>query len=228
MEVQVKCVVSVYLSKDKPTKFPITIFHPSGSCFTNQTITVKRGSTIFFSGILTLIENKLYLELHNFNFIHTYQNLSLTSTKHMPWSKNLTSNNNSTTIIIQAIHNSKKLTTSDNLSATVIQAIRNSKKLTTLTSDDSSTTVIQAIRNSKKSTTPTSDDSSTTITQATCNSKKLTTLNGPSVTITQATLNDHILTPTKSLIQIVRKNPLTPVSTNKRKTRSSHQINNKV
>ena len=164
MGVQVECVISDYLSKDKLTEFPIIIFHPSGSRFTNQTITIKRGSTIFFSGALTLIENKLYLELHNFNFICTYQNLPLTSTKHMLWSKNLTSNNNFTTTIVQAIHNSKKSITLDDLS----------------------------------------------------------------VTITQVTLNDHILTLTKSPIQIIRKNSPTPVSTNKRKTRSSHRISNKV
>ncbi len=84
MGVQVECVISDYLSKDKLTEFPIIIFHPSGSRFTNQTITIKRGSTIFFSDALTLIENKLYLELHNFNFICTYQNLPLTFTKRIP------------------------------------------------------------------------------------------------------------------------------------------------
>ncbi len=36
------------------------------------------------------------------------------------------------------------------------------------------------------------------------------------------------MTSTKSPIQIVYKNPPTPVFTNKKKTRSSHQISNKV
>lgn len=35
----------------------------------NQTTTVKRGSSVFFSGALSSIEGKLYLELHNFSFL---------------------------------------------------------------------------------------------------------------------------------------------------------------
>ncbi|PKY31483.1 hypothetical protein RhiirB3_449108, partial [Rhizophagus irregularis] len=51
--VQVECVISDYLSKDKLVETPITLFHPPGSRFANQTTMIKRGSSIFFSGALT-------------------------------------------------------------------------------------------------------------------------------------------------------------------------------
>jgi hypothetical protein len=96
---------------------PITLFHPPEGRFTNQTTTVKRGSTMFFSGSLTSIEGKLYLELHNFSFIRTQQNFSTNSTKTMPWSKSLvqtqTSDATSQTIA-QKLHNNKISTTSKN------------------------------------------------------------------------------------------------------------------
>ena len=47
-----------YMSKDKPTETQITLFHPTGSRFTNQTTSVKCGSSIFFAGSLTFITNK--------------------------------------------------------------------------------------------------------------------------------------------------------------------------
>jgi len=88
--VQFDCIITDYLTKDKSTEVPITLFHPNGSHFTNQTTTVRRGSSVFFSGALTFIEDKLYLELHNFNFLHGQQPItSLTSTKQMPWSNSL-------------------------------------------------------------------------------------------------------------------------------------------
>lgn len=40
------------------------------SQFTNQIMTIKRNSSIYFSGALSLIEDKLYLKLQNFSFIH--------------------------------------------------------------------------------------------------------------------------------------------------------------
>jgi len=71
--IQFDCIITDYLTKDKPTEVPITLFHPNGSRFTNQTTTVRRGSSVFFSGALTFIEDKLYLELHNFNFLRGQQ-----------------------------------------------------------------------------------------------------------------------------------------------------------
>ena len=68
--VQIKCTISDYLSKEKSVNLPITMFYPPGSRFTNQTTNIKRGSSIFFSGALSLIEDKLYLKLHNFSFVY--------------------------------------------------------------------------------------------------------------------------------------------------------------
>ena len=85
--VQVDCMISDYLSKEKLIELPVILFHPSESRFTNQTTTIKRGSTIFFSGSLTFVENKLYIELHNFSFINNQQTFTRNpSSSPMPWS----------------------------------------------------------------------------------------------------------------------------------------------
>jgi len=85
--VQVDCMISNYLSKEKLIELPVILFHPSESRFTNQTTTIKRGSTIFFSGSLTFVENKLYIELHNFSFINNQQTFTRNpSSSPMPWS----------------------------------------------------------------------------------------------------------------------------------------------
>jgi len=85
--VQVDCMISDYLSKEKLIELPAILFHPSESRFTNQTTTIKRGSTIFFSGSLTFVENKLYIELHNFSFINNQQTFTRNpSLSPMPWS----------------------------------------------------------------------------------------------------------------------------------------------
>lgn len=110
--VKVDCLISDYLSKDKPIELPVTLFHPTGSRFTNQTTTIKRGSSIFFSGGLTLIEEELYLELHNFSFVRT-----TTTTKSMPWASKSSSDNPIPTSpnIAQSFHKlSKKSSTSVN------------------------------------------------------------------------------------------------------------------
>lgn len=90
--VQIECVITDYLSKDKPTEVPITLFHPTGSRFMNQTTNVKRGSSVFFSGTLSSIEGKLYLELHNFSFLRGQQSpITSSPTKRMPWLNSLKS-----------------------------------------------------------------------------------------------------------------------------------------
>ncbi|GBC34412.2 hypothetical protein GLOIN_2v1791191 [Rhizophagus irregularis DAOM 181602=DAOM 197198] len=90
--VQIECVITDYLSKDKPTEVPITLFHPTGSRFMNQTTIVKRGSSVFFSGTLSSIEGKLYLELHNFSFLRGQQSpITSSPTKRMPWLNSLKS-----------------------------------------------------------------------------------------------------------------------------------------
>ncbi|PKC70185.1 hypothetical protein RhiirA1_455095 [Rhizophagus irregularis] len=80
--VQVECTISNYISKEKAVEIPVVLFHPSGSRFTNQTMTIQRNSSIFFSGALSLIEDKLYLELQNSSFIR----INTSSEKQMPWS----------------------------------------------------------------------------------------------------------------------------------------------
>ena len=68
INIQFDCIITDYFIKDKLTEVLITLFYPNRSCFINQTTTVKYESSIFFSDILTFIEDKLYLELYNFNF----------------------------------------------------------------------------------------------------------------------------------------------------------------
>ena len=45
--IQIECVISDYISKDKLVELSVILFHPAGSRFTNQTMTIKRSSTIF-------------------------------------------------------------------------------------------------------------------------------------------------------------------------------------
>jgi hypothetical protein len=70
---------------------------------------IKRNSSIFFSGALTLIEDKLYLELQNFSFIR----INTSSEKQMPWSLKSTQASTSTSNnTARSIHNlNKKLLT---------------------------------------------------------------------------------------------------------------------
>jgi len=85
LSIQFECIISDYISKDKPTEIPIILFHPNGSRLKSQTTMLKCGSSIFFSGALTSIEGKFYLELHNFSFIRTQQSNSVSkSAKKMP------------------------------------------------------------------------------------------------------------------------------------------------
>ncbi|RIA98199.1 hypothetical protein C1645_813058 [Glomus cerebriforme] len=77
----------------------IALVHPHKSHLRNQVLTVKRGSSIFFSDILTSLENQLYVELHNFSFTQNQTTVASTkSTKEkIPW---LSTNSS----IAQAIH----------------------------------------------------------------------------------------------------------------------------
>jgi len=73
------------LSKDKLVEIPVTIFHPPDSRLKNQTVNTRRGSSIFFSGEITLVEGKLYLELHNFSFLRGHQSQASTKSSSLPW-----------------------------------------------------------------------------------------------------------------------------------------------
>jgi len=82
--VKIDCLISDYLSKDKVVEIPVTIFHPLESRLKNQTTNIRRGSSLFFSGEITLVDNKLYLELHNFSFLKGQSQVPSKSTS-LPW-----------------------------------------------------------------------------------------------------------------------------------------------
>ncbi|CAB4439219.1 unnamed protein product [Rhizophagus irregularis] len=123
--IQVECVISDYLSKDKLVETPITLFHPPGSRFANQTTMIKRG--------LTQVETNLYLELHTFSFIcnQTF------APKQMPWttktptqpsdSSSLTSAN-----IARSIHNKKSSSSNNPIPVSVNKVQSTCKKLLAL------------------------------------------------------------------------------------------------
>lgn len=67
-------------------------------------MTIKRGSTIFFSGSLTLIEEKLYLELQNFSFVRN----NTSPTKEMPWSTQISEDISTPTSAARSLHNLNK------------------------------------------------------------------------------------------------------------------------
>jgi hypothetical protein len=106
---KIDCLINDYLSKDKNVEIPITIFHPVESRLKNQTANIRRGSSLFFSGELTLVDDKLYLELHNFSFLKGQTQISSKSTS-LPWS-NTTSSESSTSQTSNArlIHQEKKI-----------------------------------------------------------------------------------------------------------------------
>ena len=79
-------------------QIPITIFHNPNSHLKNQTTNIRRGSSLFFSGEITLVDGKLYLELHNLSFLKD-QTQALPTTTSLPWlnataSESSTSQNN--------------------------------------------------------------------------------------------------------------------------------------
>ncbi|GBC29381.2 hypothetical protein GLOIN_2v1791191 [Rhizophagus irregularis DAOM 181602=DAOM 197198] len=89
--VKIDCLISDYLSKDKIVEIPITIFHPLESRLKNQTTNIRRGSSLFFSGEITLVDNKLYLELHNFSFLKGQSQVPSNKSTSLPWLNTTTS-----------------------------------------------------------------------------------------------------------------------------------------
>jgi len=83
-EIKIDCLINDYLSKDKIIQIPITIFHPLESRLKSQTTNIRRGSSLFFSGEITLVDGKLYLELHNFSFLKG-QTQTPSKTTSLPW-----------------------------------------------------------------------------------------------------------------------------------------------
>ena len=205
--IQVECIISDYLSKDKLVKIPITLFHPPGSRFANQTTMIKHGSFIFFSGSLTQVENDLYLELHNFCFI---RNQSITtSSKQMPWSLN-TPNQKSFNLasanIAQSIHNNKKSSTLNSSSANIMQSTH--KELSALDNPISGYSPI-----TQRSDIP-------NITKIPDNLPDPQRSDDPTIEISD---NPTLAIPKAT--KRARKNPPTPTPTPKRKTRSSNKTN---
>ena len=66
---KIDCLINNYLFKNKIVKIPITIFHPIKSYLKNQTTNIRHRSSLFFLGEIILVNNKLYLKLHNFAFL---------------------------------------------------------------------------------------------------------------------------------------------------------------
>lgn len=86
--VQFEGIATDYLSKDKQVEISMTFFHPPKSRLVKQTMSVKRGSNVFFSGSLSLIEDQFYLELYNFSFMRGQANSLSKRTNEMPWLNN--------------------------------------------------------------------------------------------------------------------------------------------
>ena len=109
---KIDCIINDYLSRDKIIEIPITIFHPVESRLKSQTTNIRRGSSLFFSGEVTLVDNKLYLELHNFSFLKG-QTQASSKTTTLPW-LNATSSESSTSQISNAhlIHQEQRISES--------------------------------------------------------------------------------------------------------------------
>jgi hypothetical protein len=86
--VKINCLINEYWSKDKIVEIPITIFHPVESRLKGQTTNTKRGSFLFFSGELTIVDGQIYLELHNVSFLRGPNNQNTQASSkpnYMPW-----------------------------------------------------------------------------------------------------------------------------------------------
>jgi hypothetical protein len=82
---KIDCIVSDYISKSKTVQMTVTIFHSHESRLKKQTTNIRRGSNLFFSGEMTLVEGKTYVELHNISFLTTYGTQAPTTTAPLPW-----------------------------------------------------------------------------------------------------------------------------------------------
>lgn len=218
--VQIESEISDYFSKEL-IELPVTLFHPPGSRFTNQTTTIKRGSSIFFSGALTMIEDQLYIELQNFCFVRNQIHSSVTS-KSMPWLSKESNNSTSTSFdIAQSIHNKKSNNKSDDLQ----------KPDDPVDSDNSqrSDNTPKVPKWAHKTPTPATNTTRSMICKKSNNkSDDLQESDDPVVIQDSDNVqkSDNTLTPKAS--GRTRQTLPTPKSTTKRKTRSSYKTSNKV
>jgi hypothetical protein len=103
--IRIDCIINEYISKEKIVQIPITIFHPFESRLKKQTTNIRRGSSLFFSGEITLIEGILYLELHNLSFLAGQQQSQTPSkTTSLPWSNTKSSSSSTSQGNAHLIH----------------------------------------------------------------------------------------------------------------------------
>jgi hypothetical protein len=72
------------IGRDKNNKqinkqFKIVIFHPSESRLSNITKSCKKGSRLFLSGLLSIIDGNLIIELNSINFINLTNTIQTTN-----------------------------------------------------------------------------------------------------------------------------------------------------
>ena len=169
---------------------------------------IKRGSLIFFSGGLTIIEGELYLELQNFSFVRN----TTSSTKPMPWASKSSPGNFTPTSsnIAQSMHKLSKKTSISTLNKT-------STNVETEKSDDTFIIQDDYFPNSCNKNPPTP----TSLKQKTRSSIS------KSPTIETEKSDDTVIVQDDHLPNLRNKNLPTPTSL-KRKTRSSYKTSNKA
>jgi hypothetical protein len=225
--VHIESEISDYYSKEL-VELPVTLFHPLGSRFKNQTTTIKRGSSIFFSGALTMIEDQLYIELQNFCFVRNQIHSSMTS-KSMPWLSKSTDDSTSTSFnIAQSIHNKKSNKSND---------LQKSDEPVVAQDSDNSQGSNNIPGWARKTPIPTTNINKTInnkskndLLNKTINNKSNDLQKSDEPVVVQDLDNvqgsDNTLTPKAS--RRTRQTLPTPTSTTKRKTRSSYKTSNKA
>ena len=101
---KIDCLINDYLSKIRLLNYPITIFHPIEVVSKIKLQTLDADQAYFFRWN-NLVDNKLYLELHNFAFIKDQTQVHSKPTS-LPWlnatsSEPLTSQTSNTHLIHQ-------------------------------------------------------------------------------------------------------------------------------
>jgi len=80
--------VKPYLSKDNFNHFIVNFTHPANGRFKNAFTKVKKNSTVYATGVLFIVKNKLYCEVLEFQFVSTTKS-ETDSNVTIPWkSKN--------------------------------------------------------------------------------------------------------------------------------------------
>jgi len=210
------------------------MFHPTQSRLTSQTTSIKRGSTIFFSGALTSIQGKLYLELHNFSYVRCQQNFSSDSTPKMPWSKSLSqASNMPSQSMAQKIHNQKLKFQQINKSSTskIPPPIQIIDQPLDVPDDDQILDIVQVTDTPQVSEdiTQTSDiTQASTTTWSSSQTSPRTKTPRTQTPRTQTPQTSPKKLPSKSTLPPTPNSPTPNSPTSKRKTRSSYRTSNKL